>query len=224
LDLVNSMVGMITLNDAAPQFVLWHPHCRVADNSVICSVDVTPADTYLLDRGDDRLLSHFVDRLGFGQRRIFGWTIQPFSTPYYAADPSSSDLSERLSPAWRLRIEVSSDGHDVPDVGVSPIPAWGADSTWLEQKSPWDWNANDVVVIALNGPRPDTGFLTALDASLSVETIMLPGRNFEVSQLRISLGRLRLPEALERVDQVVVACFEQALVVHVDSAVYLLGE
>ena len=76
-------------------------------------------------------------------------------------------------------------------------------------------------MIALNGPDPDVAFLRGLHPGADVETVMYPQPRFDVSQLRISLGRLRLPEQDDELLDVVTACFRKAMVVH-HSAMYPL--
>jgi hypothetical protein len=57
-------------------------------------------------------------------------------------------------------------------------------------------------------------FLRGLHPGADVETVMYPQPRFDVSQLRVSLGRLRLPEQDDELLDVVTACFRKAMVVH----------
>lgn len=206
------------MSDRAAQFELWHPQYRALSDRLETVVDVVPADIWLIDQGDDELICHFAERLGLPSQPAPEWSISPFATPYYAYDPDSDELPSRISPAWRLTLRTSGSAQPPKRPAVGPVPAWGDDSTWWAHKRPWDWSGHEVVVIALDGPDPNTEFLGDVGPNLSTETVFFPQRKFTVSQLRISLGRLNLNTDLDVVDGVVEACRRKDFSTHKDEA------
>ncbi|MFE4800172.1 hypothetical protein ACFRFL_35380 [Streptomyces sp. NPDC056708] len=212
------------MNDKTVQFGLWHPRYDLNGTRMTCVVDVSPFTDVLLQDGDSAIMTHFAEQLGLGGATLTDWSLRSFNTPFYSFDIDADDMSDRFSPAWRLRLVLDDWCSEVPSEPISPVAAWGYDQTWWAHRTPWDWNAHDTVVIALNGPKPRLEFLNNVDLKVDVETVIYPRSQFAVGQLRISLGRLSLPEDEDAVFGVVMACHRKAMVVHSSASMSLMEQ
>ncbi|MFJ3709961.1 hypothetical protein [Streptomyces sp. NPDC090053] len=211
-------------DDRTVQFGLWHPRYELVDTRMTCFVDVSPFTDVLIQDGDRKLISHFAEQLGMSEAALTEWSIVGFNTPFYSFDIDADDFGDWMSPAWKLRIVVDDWRGSTPPDPISPVPAWGYDQTWWAHRTPWDWNAHDTVVIALNGPEPDLSFLNSLDRKVTVETTIYPRPKFAVGQLRVTLGRMTLPEDGDAVFDVVLACHQQAMTVHASDSMSLMEQ
>ncbi|MCU4746338.1 MULTISPECIES: hypothetical protein [unclassified Streptomyces] len=211
--------GGFGVEGGAQDFNLWFPRYEVKQDSVLCAVDVVPADVYLIDRGEGRLMQHFAECLGL-PGPIESWSLVPFFTPFYAHNLASEDWRDVLTPAWHLSLRSAHSG-TVPSSPASPVPAWGHDPTWWEHRSPWSWEMCRATVISFNGPDPDSSFLDDLGLPLDVSGHIYSEPHAEVSQLRITLPPLSIPNDLDTVFRVVEACYRQAYVVHSSAVDHL---
>ncbi|MFB6713989.1 MULTISPECIES: hypothetical protein [unclassified Streptomyces] len=211
-------------DDRTVQFGLWHPRYESNDTRITCVVDVSPFTDVLLQDGDRELVSHFAEQLGLGSASLTEWSVHGFNTPFYSFDIDAEDFADWMTPAWRLRLVVDDWHGSPPQEPTSPVPAWGYDQTWWAHRARWDWNAHETVVIALNGPDPDLDFLNNLDQTLDVETLIYSRPKFTVGQLRISLGRINLPENGDAVFEVVMACHQQAMTVHSSASMSIMEQ
>jgi hypothetical protein len=188
---------------------------EITGTTLTCVVDVQPVDTMLLEQGDPKLLAEVATELQLGDAKITRWELSPFNTPYYSYDIDSENFESAVSPAWRLRLETTVPAaFTVPpwDLGV-PIPITGVDRSWCSHRTPWDYSANKSIVIALDGPEPDLGFLKDLPVR-STETATYTGKRFTAGMVRASPGTIPLPDQKEALFDVVMACYRQAYVVH----------
>lgn len=212
------------MNDRAPLFSLWHPRYEMDGTRLTCLVDVSPMSYILLQDGDPELIAHFCDQLGLSGFTLTKWSLYGFNSPFYSTDIDAEEFDDWMSPAWRLLLVFEKWFGAPPEEPISPVPAWGYDRTWLAQRTPWDWNAHDTLVIALNGPESELDFLSGISRKLEVETVFYPRPKFTVSQLRISLGRVALPADADAVHEVALACHRQAMVVHVNASMSLMEQ
>lgn len=208
--------------DRAAQYALWHPQYDTDDDRLTCSVDVAPLTDALLSAGDDDLFGHFAENLGMSSVPIVEWSMESFNTPFYSYDIDADEFNDWMTPAWRVRLVVENWSGPAPAEPISPVHAWGYDKSWFPHRTPWDWNAHDTVVIALNGPQPDLDFLKGLDREVDVEVNFYPRPRFTVSQIRIGIGQVTLPDEGNAVLDVVTACHRQAMVVHANMSMSLM--
>ncbi|HST85567.1 MAG TPA: hypothetical protein VLL08_27765, partial [Kineosporiaceae bacterium] len=61
-------------------------------------------------------------------------------------------------------------------------------------------------------------FLDAVREGIPVEVVRYEGTVFAISQLRIRMGTVPLPEAEDDVFDIVDACYRQAMIIHQHSA------
>ncbi|MEU9853760.1 hypothetical protein [Streptomyces sp. NPDC047974] len=210
--------------DRMAQFVLWYPRYHRKGSQLICEFDVSPLTDVLLDEGDRSIITHFADRLGVTEGRVFEWSVRPFNTPFYSYDIDAEDFGDWMSPAWRVRFVVDEWNGVVPVEPMGSVPAWGYDETWWSHRTPWDWNAHETVVIAVNGPSPDTDFLNSLGWSCENEVVVYRRPKFDVGHLRISLGRLTFPQEEAMVLETALACHRRAMAVHTEMAMSLMEQ
>ncbi|MER6917071.1 hypothetical protein ABT354_35980 [Streptomyces sp. NPDC000594] len=210
--------------ERAAQYALWHPRYVRDGDWLTCLVDVAPLTDALLSGGDQELFGHFAQELGMGSSPVADWSMDSFNTPFYSYEIDADEFGDWMTPAWRVRLTVENRSGAVPAEPASPVLAWGYDKSWFPHRAPWDWNAHDTVVIALNGPEPDLDFLKGLKQTTDVEVNFYRRPKFNVSQVRIGIGRVLLPDESDTVFDVVTACHRQAMIVHADMSRGLLEQ
>jgi hypothetical protein len=210
--------------ERAAQYALWHPRYGTDNDRLTCLVDVAPLTDALLGDGDAGLFGHFAEELGMGSSPLVEWSMESFNTPFYSYDIDADEFGDWMTPAWRVRLTVENRSSTMPTEPISPVLAWGYDKSWFPHRTPWNWNAHDTVVIALNGPEPDLDFLQGFDRKTDVEVNFYRRPKFTVSQMRIALGRVTLPDEGNVVLDVVTACYRQAMVVHANMSMSLLEQ
>jgi hypothetical protein len=194
-----------------PSFFLWHP--AIIDGGTRCAFDATAYEAQQLAQGTRELMNAFLRDLGLSAKAA-RWHIEPFCSPYFAADLRSPDWMDRIVRAWRIEVELEAAlPHRFSPLLFRPYATAATDETWEYDEDGWNWSVGRAVVIS-HVPRSNTtlpydlppcdvpGDEPALAECRKIDDVRLTPH---VCQRRFDLGTRHFPDDEPAVMQVLQA-------------------
>lgn len=222
--------------DGKADFVVSRAVVTAGRGALVCSFDVRP-DFYVgrMHRGTAELMQRFLQVLGLPVGTVTSWTVTPMCTPFYAYTTQTAEWRERVAEAWRVSVELS--GVTDHDVDLSPGRTWyvrGWDSTLAnDTRVPGFWAGEpiDAVVVAdchaaaVTDPHAAAEAVAARFPQGRVRVTEYPCPPFSaLSEVRITLPGLRLPDSLDELQHAIEICEELGMTTHESYAASLTSQ
>ncbi|MGW6605316.1 hypothetical protein [Streptomyces sp. NPDC055036] len=182
------------------EFLIWHARCRQDSAGTVCTFDVTSAGIGHIQHADRELVDAMTLALGLVGFTPQSWTAERFYSPYYAWSPDARAWEDRISIVWRMAIRLNrpdAAGTDFEYFGRIPTPVDQTDDTWDQSESSLEMTSADCIIIA-DGRHGDIERIREIFPSRTVSVLEYHDA-VPITQIRINLGVLELPEQEELV-------------------------
>jgi hypothetical protein len=183
-----------------PSFLVYHPVSLDGG----CAFDATPFELRLLEKGTPELIAESLRVLGFDGAVARGWDIETFCSPYFGREAGTQWI-ERVSRAWRVKVRFEQPFSAPRRLVMGPESVDEPDPTWpFRLDISWTELRCDVIAHFLD--RPELTRELAGEPLLEARTLL--ALHPRVQQLRVNLGRVKLPDDEPRIRAVRDRCRE----------------